>query len=96
MHKSTVLLRAPAHRPAWFKTTPDIRMDVREAASGDSFLLAVMDGLEDLQPGRVLSIRTDFEPTLLYSIFRETGFEYWPERGVTGDWEIQVRRRRKT
>lgn len=80
-------------RPAWLKDEPDSELDIRETPTGDAFLLAILAGANRLTPGRVMVIRTDFEPTLLYSILCADGFEYWPERGGNGDWNLQIRRR---
>ncbi|OGR91580.1 MAG: hypothetical protein A2V88_12515 [Elusimicrobia bacterium RBG_16_66_12] len=84
---------ARARRPAWIKEPPDVELDIREFLPGDGFCRAIMEGLDRLGPGRVLGIRTDFEPTLLYSILGAHGFEHWAGRGENGDWNLQIRRR---
>ncbi|HAZ06958.1 MAG TPA: hypothetical protein DCZ01_00220 [Elusimicrobia bacterium] len=89
----TGALSEPQQRPAWLKNTPDVELDIMDAVAGDSFFLAIIKGMYELAPGRVMRIRTDFEPTLLYSILLESGFEFWPERGENGDWNLQLCRR---
>lgn len=93
MDSQTGALSAPQQRPAWLKKTPDVELDIKDAVAGDSFFLAVIKGMDELAPGGVMMVRTGFEPTLLYSILLENGFEFWPERGANGDWSLQVCRR---
>ena len=93
MDKPAGILSRPAQRPAWLKKSPDLELDSRGAAVGDSFFLSIMEGMERLARGQVMGVRTDFEPMLLYPLLCEKGFEYWPEHGGDGDWNIQVRRR---
>ena len=93
MDSQTGALSAQQQRPGWLKKTPDVDLDIMDAVAGDAFFLAIIKGMDELAPGRVMNIRTDFEPTLLYSILLESGFDFWPERGENGDWNLQLRRK---
>lgn len=65
-------------------------LDVR----GEPVFKSVMDAAERLAPGQVLSVRIDFEPTLLYRLLDRKGYEHWSTPGGRGEWRVHFRRRR--
>ena len=94
MSSQAVAARERTRRPEWFSKAPAVELDVNRIAAGDSFFVHVMDAVERIVPGQVLSVRTDFEPTLLCTIMDGKGFECWPECEAQGDWMTRFHRRR--
>lgn len=67
---------------------PDRRLDVREIA-GEPFS-PIMEELDALQRGDRLLVINSFDPTPLYGVLDERGFETETTRVDDGEWHVVV------
>lgn len=67
---------------------PDRRLDVREMA-GEPFG-PIMDELDALQPGERLLLISSFEPTPLYDVLDERGFETETAQVDEAEWHVTI------
>jgi len=64
------------------------RLDVREI-EGEPFG-DIVDALEDLSAGESLLLVNSFEPTPLYDVLEERGFEYETTRPDASVWHVEI------
>jgi uncharacterized protein (DUF2249 family) len=64
-------------------------LDVRPyQRRGEEPFSAIMAAIRDVPRGQVLLLRNTFEPTPLYDILGQRGFEHWARNLAENDWEI--------
>lgn len=81
-------------RPSRFDRAPDLELDLRRPRGGaPSTFKDVLDGALRLGPGGLLSVRMDFEPSLLDRMLSDQGFEHWLEPLADEQWIIYFLRR---
>jgi uncharacterized protein (DUF2249 family) len=78
--------------PSWVDTAPiSERFDVRPLlASGQEPFGAIMEAVRRVPLGHVLALRNTFEPTPLYEVLGQRGFEHWARQLAAEDWEILI------
>ncbi len=65
------------------------QLDVRSFQQrGEEPFGAIMAAVRQVPPGQVLSLRNTFEPTPLYDVLGQRGFEPWAQKLGDNDWEI--------
>ncbi len=83
---------APANRlePPWVSGAVIAEeLDVRSFQQrGEEPFGAIMAAVRQVPQGQVLSLRNTFEPTPLYDVLGQRGFEPWARKLGDNDWEI--------
>jgi len=86
----------PSRRPSWAAKKPDLELDYRTLdARGEPIIKSILDAADLLHPGKVLSVRIDFEPSLLYHLLHRKGCEHWHESVEAGDRNVYFCKRRR-
>lgn len=65
--------------------TLDVREDIRAGREPFGRIMAAVDSLASGQPLVLINV---FEPTPLYGVLGQRGFEHETERTPEGDWRI--------
>jgi uncharacterized protein (DUF2249 family) len=69
-------------------------IDAREI-DGEPFS-AIMAALDELAPDETVLLINSFEPTPLYDVLGERGFDYQTTRVDGEEWHVEIRRERST
>ncbi|MGE0600514.1 MAG: DUF2249 domain-containing protein [Dehalococcoidia bacterium] len=68
---------------------PEVTLDVREdVRAGREPFRRIMDAVNALKTGQSLTIINDFEPTPLYLVLGERGFNHETGRTPDGAWRV--------
>lgn len=76
--------------PPWVKSAPVAEeLDVRPFQQrGEEPFSAIMAASRQIPHGQILRLRNTFEPTPLYDVLGQRGFEHWTRKLTENDWEI--------
>lgn len=76
--------------PPWVSSASvAVELDVRPFQQrGEEPFSAIMAASRQIPLGQVLRLRNTFEPTPLYDILGQRGFEHWSRKLDENDWEI--------
>jgi uncharacterized protein (DUF2249 family) len=75
----------------WVRTAPIAEdLDVRPFQQrGEEPFSAIMAASRQVPVGQVLRLRNTFEPTPLYDVLGQRGFEHWARKLAENDWEVR-------
>ncbi|HET9661609.1 MAG TPA: DUF2249 domain-containing protein [Thermomicrobiales bacterium] len=81
----------PKPEPPWVDAATIAQwIDVRPYQQrGEEPFSAIMAAIREVPRGQVLLLRNTFEPTPLYDILGQRGFEHWATQLGESDWEIR-------
>lgn len=77
--------------PHWVKSAAIAKeLDARPYQQrGEEPFSAIMEASRQVPPGHVLLLRNTFEPTPLFDVLGQRGFEHWTRKLAENDWEIR-------
>lgn len=77
--------------PAWVASAPIAEeLDVRPFQQrGEEPFSAIMAATRRIPRGAVLLLRNTFEPTPLYDVLGQRGFDHWAQKWADDNWEIR-------